>query len=233
MPADVRRFFCELNLFKRNTVDEHELRIQRWSTRLYIILLFISMLILFLYTVLQVESKQITINNPSLMTYINIYGKFENIKCPCTDISITYRSFLTLSPFYHQVCSSDFVSAGWIQFLYDKTKTTRRYQADFRASAFNQFQLLRSLCELSFNAINDGLEAFYQSLLISGELLNQEEFIAQVEADISAIQTITASNFRRSFTFLRTFLNGNELLTSIPIFYHMRVHTTDITTRPE
>ncbi|CAF1459051.1 unnamed protein product [Adineta steineri] len=49
---------------------------------------------------------------------------------------------------------------------------------------------------------------------MSDELLNQVLFNAQVETDISIFQTITRSNFLRSLTSMRSFKNGNELLTT-------------------
>ncbi|CAF1402364.1 unnamed protein product [Adineta steineri] len=50
--------------------------------------------------------------------------------------------------------------------------------------------------------------------LMSDELLNQDLFNAQVETDISIFQTITRSNFLRSLTSMRSFINRNELLTT-------------------
>ncbi|CAF4316097.1 unnamed protein product [Adineta steineri] len=49
---------------------------------------------------------------------------------------------------------------------------------------------------------------------MSDELLNQDLFNAQVETDISIFQTITRSNFLRSLTSMRSFINRNELLTT-------------------
>ncbi|UJR24147.1 hypothetical protein I4U23_027113 [Adineta vaga] len=221
MPVDIRRRFLELNLFKRNTIDEHELRIQRWSTRLYLILLIITMMILFFYTILQIETRQIILEHPSLMTYIDIYEKYGNIKCPCTDISIPYRIFLVLSPIYHQICSSDLVSEKWIEFLYDKQTTTFRSGEDFLGVSFSQFQILKSLCQISLNAINDDLEILYQSQLISDELLNQDLFNTQAEADISIFQKITGSKFLRSLRFMRSFIIGNALTTAYSTFSSM------------
>ncbi|CAF1479350.1 unnamed protein product [Adineta steineri] len=50
--------------------------------------------------------------------------------------------------------------------------------------------------------------------LMSDELLNQDLFNAQVETDIFIFQTITRSNFLCSLTSMRSFKNGNELLTT-------------------
>jgi hypothetical protein len=179
---------------------------------------------------LNVQSKQIQIQNPSLTTYIDLYNKYGSVRCPCTEISISYEKFIELIPEFHQVCSSDLISEEWIDFLYDKETTTIRYPPDFRATAFNQFQVLQQLCQLSIEAINDGVVTLYKSDLITGELLNENLFIAQVEADILASQIITRSDFTRSLTFMRLFITGNELLTAVQSAYTLIIigNTSDI-----
>ncbi len=225
-----QRFFLEFNLFKTSKTDQRSLRVQRWSTRLYIPVLFIAMSILLVYTITNVQSKQIQIQNPSLTTYTNLYNKYGNVRCPCTEIFMPYEKFLELIPEFHQVCSSDLISDQWIYFLYDKETTTIRYPPDFRATAFNQFQILQQLCQLSIASISDGIVTLYKSDLITGELLNENLFSAQVEADVLTSQTITTSDFTRSLMFMRSFTTGNELLTAIQTAYTLIIDgdTSDI-----
>jgi len=208
------RFPIELNLFETDATDEHSVRIQRWSTRLYIFLLSTAMMILLAYTTLNVMTKQIEEQNPSLQTYFDLHNKYGNLKCPCTQISSSYETFVELSPLYHEVCESDFISQKWIDFLFDNNKTIMRYAVDFRATASNQFQVLRELCQISSSAINDNLETFYKSKLISGDLLNKDLFNATLHADILAFQSMTISNFRRSLTYMRSFTAGNYFMTA-------------------
>lgn len=223
----LRRVFVEFNLFKTVSRDERSLRIQRWSTRLYIPLLFGAMCVLLVYTIIQVQARQIEVLNPSISTYMDLYAKYDNVKCPCTQISVLYERFLELSPLFHQVCSSDLICEEWIDFLFDKDTTTLRYPVDFRTTAFNQFQILRQLCQLSDIAINDGILTLNKSQLISGELLNEDLFIAQVKADILEFQTVTASDFARSLSFMRNFIAGNELLSAVETAYTLVVNLDD------
>jgi hypothetical protein len=81
--------FKTLNLFKDYVIDERQLRIQKWSTRL------LAIIILLIYAMIQVQSKQIQIGNPPLTTYIDLYDKHKDVKCPCTKISILYKEFVT------------------------------------------------------------------------------------------------------------------------------------------
>jgi hypothetical protein len=209
------RFLIELNLFETDATDEHSVRIQRWSTRLYIFVLATAMMILLVYTTLNVITKQIEVQNPSLQIYFDLYNKYGNVKCACNQISSSYETFVKLSPLYHEVCASDFISQKWIDFLFDNNKTMIRHAVDFRASASNQFQVLRALCQISSSAVNDALETFYKSKLISGDLLNEDLFNAQLDADILAFQSITILNFQRSLIFMRSFTYGNLFMPAI------------------
>ena len=223
----VRKLFLQFNLFNTNSRDQRNLRIERWSTRLYIPILLSSLSILLVYTILEVHSKQIQISNPSLSTYLQLHEKYENIKCLCTDIAISHDKFLQISASFHQVCSSDLIDKEWIEFLYEKDKTTSRYGADFRATAFNQFQILQSLCQLSSSAINDGIETLYHSELISGKLLDENLFLAQVQANILSFQTITISDYGRSLSFMRQFMADNMLLTGVQTSHSLTLKFND------
>ena len=221
----LRRFFVALNIFKTYQTDEQSLRIQRWSTRLYVPILFTAISILVVYTTYQIHSQQIQLQNPSLSTYLHFYDKYNNIKCPCTQIAVVYKNFLQISPIFHQVCSSDLTSEEWISFLYDKNKTTVRYQADFRSTAFSQFQILRELCQSSQTATNDGIETLYNSQLVSDELLNENIFLPTVEAGILAFQTITMLDFGRSLSLMRNFIIENGFFAAIQTAFTLSVGT--------
>ena len=77
-----------------------------------------SFLVLVLFTSLR--TKIITINeqNTSLAMYENLQANYSTtLKCPCSNMIIPYREFITLSPMLHQVCSSDLVTHKWISLL--------------------------------------------------------------------------------------------------------------------
>jgi hypothetical protein len=214
----IRRFggdVVEYNVFDTNSTDESIIRIQRWSTRLYILVLWLAMTVLLFYTTLHVSSNQIQIKNPSLSIYLNLYDQHQDITCPCTQISTSYQEFVQLSTSYNQICSSEFVSDKWINFLFDNNLTTSRYAADFRATASHQFQVLQQLCQLSITAVENAVETLYSSQLISGYLLSKDLFEAQLEADILAFQRITTSTFWSELALVRSLIFGNQLMPAI------------------
>lgn len=209
------RSTTDYNIFDTNSTDETIIRIQRWSTRLYILALTLAMMVLIFYTIFHVSVTQFQIEKPSLSTYLYFYNQHPNIQCPCTQISTSYSQFLQLSPSFNQICSSDLMSDQWIAFLYDNNQTTSRYAADFRATASHQFQTLREFCKLSIAAIENGLDDLYDSHLISGQLLSASLFQAQLEVDIWAFQTITKANFGKELTLVRALMFGNQLMPAV------------------
>jgi hypothetical protein len=215
------------NLFETHSTDESIIRIQRWSTRLYILALSLAMVVLLTYTMLRVSSNQVEFQNPSLSDYLNLYNKHQNIICPCTQIATPYENFVQLSLSYNQICSSDFVSEKWINFLFDNNQTTSRYAADFRATASNQFQVLQELCQLSMAAVDNGLQTLYNNQLISSQLLSKDLFEAQLDADILAFQSITTANFWSEFTFVRSLVYGNQLMPAIETAFTLLVRSDE------
>lgn len=219
----LQKFFIKLNLFEEDTDDEHQVRLQLWSTRLYIPVLSLAMIVLVTYTITNVSTKQVEISNPSLSNYFALYDKYKNVRCPCTEISTSYQTLVQLSAIFHEVCSSDLTSMDWIKFLFENNGTTTLYAVDFRVSASNQFQVLQRLCQLSSDVIQNSIEAFYTSNLISGELLTENLFKNQLEADISRFQMSTISDFGRTLTFMRSLTFSNILIPAIQTAYTFTV----------
>ena len=221
------RFGTELNVFRTDATDERSLKLQRWSTRLYILLLCVAILILFIYTTARVTSRQYEVKKPSLSIYLKLAEKYGAIRCPCTEISVNYETFVELLPRYHQICSSDLISSEWIAFLFDRNKTSTRFAIDFRATASHQFQLLSELCRLSRDTVDDGLKSFYRGDLISSELFTVELFQTQLEADTAAFQTVTTARFRRSLLLTRSILVGNLMIPASQTSYSFTFDWSD------
>lgn len=98
-----------LNLFvDAKTKDEQDgplVRDQILSTRIYLILLIVSILILALITVLTDVVVQVKVNKPSLDTYKYLEGKYSaTLTCPCGYLTVPYSNFLSMEVVYHQVC---------------------------------------------------------------------------------------------------------------------------------
>lgn len=100
--------FKRLNLFPdaKNIQETNALilRGQIITTRIYLVLLYASLLILILFTVLSQKLITDTISKPSLATYEHLRARYPNtLSCPCENIAIYHEDFLSVTATYHQV----------------------------------------------------------------------------------------------------------------------------------
>src|SRR5215467_3052189 len=77
-----------------------------------------SFIILLLFNSLSTQTSTVTVSSPSLTTYNHLQALHLNtLRCPCSNMTIPYHTFTSLSPIFHPVCSSDFVSDPWLKML--------------------------------------------------------------------------------------------------------------------
>lgn len=219
MSTEVARFLqstktklVHLNLFRDRSTNAEKLRKQILSTRLYLVAFTSILFILVLYTSL--NKKTITINVPltDLTQYEQLQSKYPNtLSCPCSEISIEYDLFIQLTPSYHDVCSSDFVTQRWIDYLFDETKMNDR---DFHATASAQFQVLASLCQLTQDTINASLTQFYSTKFISNQLVSMELFQTESNGVVNLFQKLTPQTFKRTLDIIRGVVQGNLFMSA-------------------
>ena len=111
----------ELNFFESAATRSnlHDLRTAIIATRLYIIILTITVFILALFTALDQKTQTITVQNPSQDVFQKLYLDYSaTLQCPCSQVEILYETFINISYNLHPVCSSVFVSDTWINLLF-------------------------------------------------------------------------------------------------------------------
>ena len=100
----IRRVVIELNFFESGLNDQSTLRHERRSTRLYLLLLGIALIVLVMYIGFGIRTVHVTIHEPTLLTYQTIKLHYaETLKCPCTQIAVKYGRFVRTQLTYHQV----------------------------------------------------------------------------------------------------------------------------------
>ncbi|CAF1639207.1 unnamed protein product [Adineta ricciae] len=206
--------FIEYNLFKTESIDRQTIYSQRWSTRVYIFFFLISMSILLIYNILHQTTQLIEVQSPSFGSYLQLEKMYNDIKCPCSQISVAYGSFVKLNPIFHEICFSDFISQSWIELLVDNTTATR-YVGDFRSSASLQFQVLKELCDRSKNVFINNIQSFYERKFISSSLSREKLLIIYIESIISTFKDNTATAFQQPILLIRAFMIGNIMASGI------------------
>jgi hypothetical protein len=75
-----------------------------WATRLYVVSLITSIIILVLYTIIQSRTQTKTFHNPSFDIYNHtkqLYG--DQLRCPCSFVASQYSKFVTIEAVFHEV----------------------------------------------------------------------------------------------------------------------------------
>ena len=225
---------ANVNLFQTDATDESTIYIQRWATRVYVCVLFFSMAVLLVQNVSQIETRVIEVKNPSLESYLNLYGLHSDVNCPCSQISTLYGSFVKLVPTYHPICSSEFISQTWIEML-SNSMTAFYFPADFRATASTQFQVLREFCHFSHTALSNNIGSFSQNEFISGALFNENRWNIEIGITITALLDRSVTNLNHIVSFLRSIITFNLLVSGIqtPIELLIEIENDMIIAKPE
>jgi len=100
-------------------------------------------------------------------------------------MTIPYERFVSLSPSFHQICSSDFVDKRWILAL--KESFNRCVFVDWRNRAFSQFELLSDLCQLANKTIDDAVSRFLKQSIVASSVLIEDNFNKQINANLDQL----------------------------------------------
>jgi hypothetical protein len=130
--------------------------------------------------------------NPSLTTYKHLQDLYSStLKCPCSNVSIPYSNFISLSATLHQVCSSDFISELWNLMIAILNLPGVKYSG----LSAPHFQLLSSLCQLINKTIDDAIHRFTMSSLVTLNVLTESNFNDDLNAAFNQFNTTLVVNF--------------------------------------
>ncbi|CAF1157256.1 unnamed protein product, partial [Didymodactylos carnosus] len=209
----IRTFNIFKNPEKKTTYD---LTNQYYATRLFILCLTISMVILISYTTLTTVTITVKIEQPTSFVFLQqLYPKYnQTLNCPCTQISIKYKEFISFQPTFHQVCSSDFISQSW--FNYDPVDFSM-VALDFRVTMSSSFLALLTFCKLSIETIQNTLLVFNSSTFVTSNVISENLFQVRAVEFISLFQETTIKSFQNSLKMISETTQGNALAASIYI----------------
>ena len=215
----IGRYFAQLNFYS----DEASLSIteQFIATRLNLSFLLICLFILTLMRGLTPQAQLITITSPSVSQFEQLINQYPStLSCPCSQVLIPHNTFLSFSPQYHQVCSSEFISQAWISSLFF-LDANQFHPLDFRISASSQFQVLELLCRTTSTTISNTLIEFGMQKLFSTQALSRATFDAQVEALVQSLQKTTTANVLRTDRLLALNIVYNSIQSSLRTNYYV------------
>ncbi|CAF4012681.1 unnamed protein product, partial [Adineta steineri] len=186
----IKNFLQKLNLFPSipPSTNETDLRNQRILTRLFIIALVFSIIILITYNSLIYVTVIGNINSPNLKKYLDLYSQYpQTLTCPCTIITIKYEKFLEIDYTLHQLCSSSFVTDDWIAYLAEAETDDVSALFDFRYTGCNAIE----------GILQSTLECFYNQTCLNSL---QSHIISPVSINIIPLNSSLSSQFNQTST---------------------------------
>ncbi|CAF1141419.1 unnamed protein product [Adineta ricciae] len=219
----------KLNVFdtvmNNKTIEE-----QRRGTRVYLVLLSITLLIFGLNNLLIYSSFITVIYNPSLEEYEQLQQQYsiDAINCPCFHFSIPYSSFIELEFDLHQVCGSEFVSDWYIKELFQIYNQLNYFHAKWNAftlqgTCFTQFQTLAVLCSHVKDIINDGRQQFLASSVISANIIDNSALNTQINTSLMKFQSTLPNVFLNTFHLLRGMIQSNGMVSSYSTNWYLQM----------
>ena len=184
--------FNRLNLFSDHPYWSLNLTSseQILSTRLFLILISICLLILSIYSSLILVTNQITLDKFSLDDFERLEKLYpQTINVPCTELSIMNQKFLNLSPIFHEVCSSPFVKTRWISSLFLPNATSHNI-LDFRTYGFAHYRSLKLFCRIARQTVHDNQRRFSSNYLTNRYVFSRNRF--------NEISSVLFNNFQRN-----------------------------------
>ena len=204
------------NIFENpEKTSEVNVKNQRLSTRIVFILIVLSSIGILLYASLTGNTKAVDVENPSFSLYKSLQNKYPQTSvCPCTSVLNSYNKFIfNLQPILNQICSSDFISDEWINYINYRSKRDVKYHyyLDFRHSAYSFFTTIKTLCQLISSSISDQLIAFYRNTLFTENTISEETFNATVVAFRDHFISLTTNAFLVSLDSFRLIMEGDNI----------------------
>ncbi|CAF3985031.1 unnamed protein product [Rotaria sordida] len=213
----------QLNLFSDNPFWSSTLSVseQILSTRLFLVLISISLLTVIGYASLTIRTYDVTLNKFSLSDFERLGVLYRStIKAPCTQVSIPFNKFLNLSSQFHSVCSSPFIRRKWISSLFLFNVTSHNI-LDYRTFAFAQYRSLRLLCHLSRRAVNDACRAYNTTHLIDRNAFSRVQFNEIASILVANLKRNVLTNEKRTANVVSMITAQNQLLSALRTNYYI------------
>lgn len=215
----IKQRIIELNLFPTipPSQDQKIIRLGQITTRIYLILLLVSIFILAVYTSLTQETIIVIDKSLTISKYLKLFNQYsQTLQCPCNHITVKYEKFITqYKPQYHSICSSDFILSNWSDSMYYKIDENTNYvNDDFRFYAKNQFKTLATICSFSQKIFDSALSIWLQTDFITVHVISPTEFNIRIKELIEEFERKTPIQFMQTFKLIQITNHANQLATA-------------------
>ena len=210
-----QHFITSLNLFDIESNDPQIIHMERISTWVYIALLTITLSIFTIYTALDTDIDIGRIAVSSLADYEQLANSsLRDLQCPCSQISVLYKQFISINTTIHQVCSSDFAQDPWLDFLFFNSMWFRYQRSDLRIRGAAYFGLLSPLCRLSQTVLNTSINQLLNKTFISSFVIPETDFLSKIQMILDGFIKVTPLTFASALQLINGVTHGNTFVST-------------------
>ncbi|CAF1432802.1 unnamed protein product [Adineta ricciae] len=216
----------DYNLFAPETDDDNNdenkleesgtaLRKQKYTTRLYVPLVIVSLYVIFYISLFQPHPREIIIQDVTRDVFHQLQHKYtETLSCPCRELKIPYSAFVSTVVTLHPICSSVFVSDEWIEAFY-LANASEYYSGDFANSAYSQHKILASLCRLCNNILKQTELDLRNEDFIAIELSSEERIKSEIASVVGGFRSSATTQITSYIDYIRTVTQSNRFISRL------------------
>ena len=215
------RSIQELNLFSDHPVWSSTLNHseQRLSTRWFIFLLVLSIIIVLGYTSFAARTQEISLDQFTLDQFEQLSLKYSStVHARCSEVSIGYDRFLKISPNFHELCSSSFVKQNWISSLFLSNATSYHF-LDVRTFSFAQFRALGLLCRVARRIVRDTRRTLSTTHFVTNQLLPRDQFNEIAEVLVNNLKLNIIADQKQISDLVSLMIAQNRILSGLRTNY--------------
>ncbi|CAF1196346.1 unnamed protein product [Adineta ricciae] len=206
-------------------------RYGRMATRAYLALVISTIAILAFHTILEARTVTKIFENPSFSFYKKLKRICGNeLKCPCSVIASTYDHFVVIEPKFHLIFSREFISDEWIAGITTGLASNLSIYSrkDYRRFLSAHLYYLQGLCHLSQQSIENSINQFLSSLLVTNELLSAEVFSTRLDILIEQTKLYAPILLERLLFLVRNVNHANAFISTYGTnFQYIFLENTD------
>lgn len=137
-------------------------------------------------------------------------------------MSPSLKYFINFNPIYHEICSTGFNIDDFIIRLIRNIEPEPPFNEFERSGP--TFKTLKAFCELSKATVNNSLRQYYETQLITKNLLTNELFMSHMNSSTTYFQSVTPNRFFDILVLIRETTRINQFIGLLPINYKLHLH---------
>ncbi|CAF3870517.1 unnamed protein product, partial [Rotaria sp. Silwood1] len=160
--------------------------------------------------------------SPSQTTFLYLTKKYPHtLQCRCSQIGITFGSFVKVNVNFHQVCSSKFITQEWIDSIFIENKTSSSTRSDIRFYVSFFWQTIAGLCSVSKSTWTNAVTSFGASRILSPMAVTEEILYIQAQENLSNYISLAQTTLAQILLVIRRTMSGSQFVSALETNFYV------------